>query len=77
MPSSVIRRFRYFEDERTLRIWFVSGSAYDYLDLPPEEHEALKAAFSKGQFFAERIRPVYRCRRLGEPAVEGRSSPSV
>jgi hypothetical protein len=56
MPSSVIRHFSYDERARRLRVTFVSGDVYDYLDVPPDLPVEWRAAFSKGVFFAERVR---------------------
>lgn len=59
MPSSVIRRFDYDPDARRLDILFTTGRRYAYYDVPPEEAEAFRAAFSKGQYFNARIRERY------------------
>jgi KTSC domain len=59
MPSSVIRRYRYDEMQRTLEITFVSGKVYVYADVPPDVFEDFCAAPSKGQFFNRHIRDCY------------------
>jgi hypothetical protein len=64
MPSSVIRRFSYEEPQRRLRVTFTSGDVYDYFDVPPDLPEDWKAAFSKGQFFAERVRDRFDYQRV-------------
>jgi len=64
MPSSVIRQFSYDEPGRRLRVTFTSGDVYDYVDVPPEAASGLRAAFSKGRFFATRIRDCYRFERI-------------
>ncbi|MCO8029501.1 KTSC domain-containing protein [Brevundimonas diminuta] len=64
MPSSVIRRFRYDEAARRLRLTFVSGAVYDYDDVPPEVAKGLAQASSKGRFFGLRVRDRYPCRRV-------------
>jgi hypothetical protein len=51
MPSSVIRSYHYFEEEQKLRITFVSGLVYDYLDVPAVLYDEFKKALSKGTFF--------------------------
>ena len=56
MPSTVIRRFSYDEPQRRLRVTFTSGDVYNYFDVPPDLDVEWRAAFSKGQFFAERVR---------------------
>ena len=65
MPSSVIRRFRYDETQRRLRVTFTSGDVYDYAGVPPEVEADFRAAFSKGRFFASHIRDRYRFERIG------------
>ena len=64
MPSSVIRRFSYHESARRLRVTFTSGDVYDYDGVPPEVEAEFRAAFSKGRFFAARIRDRYRFERI-------------
>lgn len=64
MPSSVIRRFSYDEPQRRLRVTFVSGDVYDYVEVPPEVEAAFRAAFSKGRFFASDIRDRYAFERV-------------
>ncbi len=59
MPSSVIRRFSYDAARRTMRVTFVSGDVYEYFNVPEAVSEDWRAAFSKGQYFAERIRDRY------------------
>ena len=60
MPSSVIRHFSYDEPQRRLRVTFTSGDVYDYFDEPPGLPDDWRLAFSKGQFFAERVRDHFR-----------------
>lgn len=64
MPSSVIRLYSYDEAARRLRVRFVSGSVYDYDDVPVELVEALAAAESKGRFFGTHIRDHFPYRRV-------------
>ncbi len=49
---------------RELDIQFVSGRVYRYFGVPPQAHEALMRAPSKGRYFNARIRDRYRFRRL-------------
>jgi lysyl-tRNA synthetase class 2 len=63
MPSTVIRNFFYRSAERTLSVQFVSGRRYDYHDVPPEIAEAMRNAFSKGEYFNEHIKEHYRFTR--------------
>jgi hypothetical protein len=64
MPSTVIRRFDYRVDTRELEIEFVTGRRYLYSDVPPEEIDAMRAAFAKGRYFNAYIRDRYKCREL-------------
>lgn len=59
MPSTVIRRHLYDADERKLAIEFTTGRRYVYHDVPPEEYERFRAAFSKGRYFNAHIRDGY------------------
>jgi hypothetical protein len=61
MPSTVISSFIYIPEENILRITFVTGTVYDYLDVPVETYEAMKASFAKGIFFNENIKGKFEC----------------
>ena len=61
MPSSVIRRYHYDPVDRYLDIVFVSGRRYRYHEVPEETYDAMRRAFSKGEFFNRCIREHYRC----------------
>lgn len=56
MPSTVIRRFDYDEQQHRLDIEFVSGRLYSYHNVPARIVAAMRAATSKGSFFNRRIR---------------------
>jgi hypothetical protein len=68
MPSTVIAAFRYLAPRRELEVTFRSGRVYAYQDVPPQIAQAMKAAFSKGEYFNAHIRDCY--------AFERRSAPS-
>lgn len=51
MPSTVIAKHIYHPETETLRIIYISGNVYDYLNVPAEIYEEMKNAFSKGIFF--------------------------
>ena len=59
MPSSVIKGLRYDEASRRLRVWFVSGSVYDYFAVPEPLARAFVASRSKGRFFSQHVRDRY------------------
>ncbi len=64
MPSTVIQRFNYRPEARELEVLFVTGRRYVYANVPPEEVEAFRAAFSKGSYFNRHIRDRYAHREL-------------
>jgi KTSC domain len=66
MPSHVIRSFEYDAANRALLIVFQSGRRYVYQDVPEELYEAMRAAFSKGEFFNAHIREHFRFVRVAE-----------
>ena len=70
MPSAVVRWFRYDEASARLTVMFQSGRCYVYEDVPAATAAAMKASFSKGQFFNEHIRDRFSFSRL-----EDESSP--
>jgi len=59
MPSSVVKYFSYDAGARRLRVHFVGGHIYDYLDVPPDVFEAMKRSGSKGTFLNTRIKGKY------------------
>jgi hypothetical protein len=82
MPSTVIRSYRYDSKRRALAIVFQTGRAYTYREVPAETYAALKAAFSKGEFFNRHIRDKFaftrdefdRPRRRDHGPTNGRAS---
>lgn len=73
MPSTVIRSYRYDRRRRALDIVFQSRRRYTYLGVPEETYDAMKAAFSKGEFFNRHIRDHFTFERNGEEAAAGLS----
>jgi hypothetical protein len=66
MPSAVIRRFDYRPESRELEVLFVTGRRYVYIDVPPDEAEAFRAAFAKGVYFNRHIRDRFAHRELAD-----------
>ena len=64
MPSAVIRRFMYVPEARELTIEFVTGRRYVYSDVPQEDVDAFRNAFSKGAHFNQHIRDNFPCREM-------------
>ena len=56
MPSSVIHHFIYDEANRELRVFFISGIAYDYINVPKDLYDKLRNAISKGKFLNKNIK---------------------
>jgi len=59
MESTAIKRFKYYIEERRLRIWFVKGGVYDYYNVPESVALDLSQASSKGRYFYYNIRQVW------------------
>ena len=53
--SSAIRKFKYWIEEKRLRIWFVSKGVYDYYNVPESVVYDLADASSKGRYFHDSI----------------------
>ncbi len=67
MPSTVIHHFDYDEANHKLRVVFISGIAYDYLNVPKDMYEKLKNAFSKGEFLNKHIKGKYPYEKIENP----------
>ena len=59
MPSSVVANFNYDAARSVLRVFFVSGSIYDYFRVPEDVYEEMKQSGSKGTFLNLRIKGAY------------------
>jgi hypothetical protein len=62
--SSVVASIAYDEMSRDLEIRFVTGRTYRYLNVPPDVHEGLQSAPSKGTFFNAEIKDKYKFRDM-------------
>ena len=62
--SSSIARFRYLFDSSILEIEFKKSGTYQYFDVPEAVVQQLQNASSKGLFFAENIKGIYRYARI-------------
>ena len=69
MPSSVIRRFMYVPDARELTIEFVTGRRYVYSEVPEEDVQAFRSAFSKGVHFNRYVRDRFPCREIASASA--------
>ena len=57
MPSSVVAGMHYDKESSTLRIIYVSGDIYDYLEVPEKKYKAMKTSTSKGAYLNQHIKP--------------------
>ena len=64
LRSTSIRRFKYFIEEKRLRIWFVSKGVYDYYNVPEGVVLDLSQAPSKGRYTYYNIRTTYKFKRI-------------
>ena len=64
MSSSSIAAVGYDDRRHSLRLRYVSGGMYDYLDVPVSVFQGLLEAPSKGRFVNRYIKPRYRFTRL-------------
>lgn len=64
MPSTIIRSFSYDADKQLLKITFVSGKKYGYLNVTEENYAAMKSAFAKGEYFNKHIKNQHEFRKI-------------
>lgn len=65
VQSGAMRDFAYDEERRILQVEFVSGSVYQYFEVPKSVFVGLFLAESKGRFFNQVIKPAkYRSVRI-------------
>jgi hypothetical protein len=64
MPSSVVAAIRYDATISTLRVIYVSGSVYDYKQVPEKVYKEMRTASSKGEFLNKRIKPNYEFEKI-------------
>lgn len=72
IESSAISQVSYQDQRRLLYVTYQSqggrgfGGSYVYVGVPRRDYDDLLKATSKGAFINERIKPRYKCQRLGE-----------
>jgi len=64
MPSSVVAAIRYDTVTSTLRVIYVSGSVYDYKQVPEKIYNEMRTASSKGEFLNKHIKPNYEFEKI-------------
>ena len=65
MPSSVIASYSYSEEDKVLKVIFLSGLIYDYLDVPLAVYQRMKQSLSKGSLLNREIMGKFPFRRVG------------
>lgn len=66
MPSSVVASMKYIPELSVLRVTYVSGMVYDYLDVPSTVYAEMRAATSKGKFLNEKIKGHYPFKKVSK-----------
>ena len=64
MPSTVIRSFDYSAADAVLTITFISGSVYEYYDVPQQVYDAFKLFREKGIFYNEQIKNKFSFKKV-------------
>lgn len=64
VSSSNIASLGYDAATQTLQVEFLSGSIYQYFDVPQTVFEDFKNAGSKGRYLATQIKGIYRYARV-------------
>ncbi len=64
MPSTVISAFHYDDKRKVLQVVFISGTVYEYLNVPETVYTAMKASFSKGTYFNRYIKDHYKFKKI-------------
>jgi KTSC domain len=64
VESSLLLWVAYAAGEHRLRLEFRSGEVYDYFDVPAPIYLDLLAAESKGRYFNQHVRDLYRTQRI-------------
>jgi len=75
MPSLVISHFIYFPSSETLRIRFVSGIVYDYVNVPISIYLDMKEAYSKGTYFNKYIKNKFEFIKRSQSTDDGQPQP--
>lgn len=66
MPSTVIASFLYDEGTNKLTIRFVSGSEYEYYDVPKEVYETFRKFREKGIYYNLYIKGKFRYAKISQ-----------
>lgn len=69
LDSSNIDAIRYAKKEKVLQVKFLSGTVYEYKDVPQEKFEEFLAAPSAGKYLNFWIKDIYDCDLMEEGSV--------
>jgi len=64
MPSKAIADIEYDRKSQRLKVTFVTGRTFEYIDVPAEVAASFQSAFSKSTFFNGYIRDRYDFREI-------------
>jgi KTSC domain len=64
MPSKVVADIEYDQKSQRLKVSFVTGRTFEYIDVPADVAASFQSAFSKGTFFNGYIRDRYDFREI-------------
>ena len=64
VSSSALRSVGYDAETLTLETEIISGSVYQYFDVPESVFLELMSAESLGVYYNKNIKPAYRCAKL-------------
>ncbi len=64
MPSTVIAHTKYDAETAVLKVIFLSGAIYEYLQVPEKIYQQMKASKSKGEFLNRHIKVHYDFRKI-------------
>lgn len=70
VESSNIASIGYEPEIKKLHVKFKSGGLYTYDNVPFEVYESFLKSESKGRFFQQSIRPVYKSSKISVPINE-------
>ncbi len=68
MPSSVVSHINYFAGQKVLRITYVSGMVYDYLNVPEKVFHDMKKALSKGTYLNKYVKGKFTYEKVEVPS---------
>ncbi|WP_197706103.1 KTSC domain-containing protein [Mucilaginibacter gotjawali] len=60
----MITSFKYNPGRQTLQVIFVSGSVYDYKNVPEDVYRQMVAAASKGAFLNREVKTRFRFKKI-------------